>query len=278
MISVQEKHLGGPFTLTLIPPSGVSERTARQVIEMAFHEVRRIENLLTDFRPSPLVELNQQARRGQAKVGPELFQLIAYALDVSRDSQGAFDITYASVGHLWREAFSTQVMPDPEKLREAHESVGFQGVVLDQARQEIRFAHPRMKIGLGGVGKGYAVDSAYALIKRMGFENFMVNGAGDIRVSSSPLAPRAWRVGIKNPFSPQDLGAGMLQIANGAVATSGDYERFMVVNGTRFHHVIDARTGACRDDLRSVSVLAPTALQADVYATATMALGVNEGC
>lgn len=254
-------------------PAGAAEAA----ILTAYAEVERVEDLITDFRDSPLNAVNAAAGGPPVKVGEELFHLVEFALGVCRDSDGAFDITYSAVGMLWREAFRTGIPPSDAAIDAALRLVGHAKVEMDRGAGTIRLPEKGMRIGLGSIGKGYGVDRAFRVLADMGMRNFCVNGAGDIRVSSAPGTPRPWRVAVKNPFSADERAAGMIELRRGAVATSGDYERYFVHDGRKYHHIIDARTGRVRGDIASVTVTASTAALANAYATSVMALGPEDG-
>lgn len=267
--------MGSPFEITAWPggPAG----SAETAILTAYAEIARVEDLITDWRDSPLERLNAAAGGPPVKVSEELFDLVEFALGVCRDSGGAFDITYASVGLLWREAFRTAVPPSDREIDAALRTVGHAKVETDRAKGTIRLAEKGMRIGLGSIGKGYGVDRAARVMLDLGMKNFFVNGAGDIRVASAPGAPRPWRIAVKNPFAPDGRAAGMMELRSGGVATSGDYERYFTHGGKKYHHIIDARTGRVRSDIASVTVTASTAALANAYATSVMALGPEEG-
>jgi thiamine biosynthesis lipoprotein len=267
--------MGSPFEISVWP--GGPRGAAEAAVLTAYAEVERVEGLLTDFRDSPLSALNAASGGPPVKVPAELYDLIEFALGVCRDSGGAFDITYASVGKLWREAFRTGVPPAQEKIAAALRQVGYARIEMDREVCAIRLPEAGMRIGLGSVGKGYGVDRAWRVLKDLGLENFCVNGAGDLRAASSLAAPRPWRVALKNPFAADGRAAGYMELRNGAIVTSGDYERFFIHRGKKYHHIIDARTGLTRDDIASVTVLASTAALANAYAIAAMALGPREG-
>ena len=267
--------MGSPFEITAYPggPSGAAETAVRT----AYAELERVEALLTDFRDSPLNALNAAAGGPPVGVAPELFSLVEFALGICGESGGAFDITFSAVGMLWREAFRTGVPPAPEEIERARLLVDHSKVELDRSACTIRLPQRGMRIGLGSIGKGYGVDRAYRVLKDLGLENFCVNGAGDLRVASSPGAPRPWRVAVKNPFAADDRAAGFMDLRGGALVTSGDYARYFVHRGTKYLHIIDARTGQVRSDVASVTVLASTAALANAYTISAMALGPEEG-
>lgn len=269
--------MGSPFSIQAYVPRHGPRKPVDAWIQLAFGEIARIEDLLTDFRPSPFNAINDMAGIRPVRVCSEIFDILELSLQISRDSEGAFDISYASIGRLWREAVKTGVHPSPEDLERAKRFVDFRKIEMDPVTQEVFLPHQEMKIGLGGIGKGYAVDQAFHFLRRLGLENFAVNGAGDIHVHSSASAPRPWRIGIRNPFAEKDVAMGQLQIRHGAVATSGDYERFFRHRGKKYHHVVDGRTGEITRGVTSVTIMAASTVTADVCATTAMVLGPEEG-
>jgi thiamine biosynthesis lipoprotein len=267
--------MGSPFEITAYP--GGPQGAAEAAVLTAYAEVERVEAMLTDFRDGPLNALNAAAGGPPVPVPAELFDLVRFALGICRDSGGAFDITFSAVGMLWREAFRLGVPPAREAIEQALLLVDYSKVELDRAACAIRLPEKGMRIGLGSIGKGYGVDRACRVLKDLGLENFCVNGAGDLRVASGPGAPRPWRVAVKNPFAGDGRAAGFMDLANGALVTSGDYERYFIHGGKKYHHIIDARTGGVRDDIASVTVLASTATLANAYTISAMALGPEAG-
>ncbi len=279
-VSVSKTLMGSPFTITAYPGGGRRGFTPEELhaaIATAYAEIQRVEDLLTDFRDSPLAHVNAGAGGPAVTVPRELLDLLDFSLGICRDSGGAFDITYSAVGMLWREAFRSGLPPSDAAIDRALGLVGHARVVLDREACTVGLPLPGMRVGLGSIGKGYGVDRAFHVLRDLGLENFLVNGAGDIRLCSSPSAPRPWRIAIKNPFAPDDRAAGFLDLRNGAVATSGDYERFFIHGGLRYHHIIDARTGRVRGDTASVTVAASTAVLANAYTISAMALGPEDG-
>ena len=272
--------MGSPFTITAYPGGGRRVATEQEVlaaVNTAYAELARVEDLLTDFRDSPLNRVNSGAGGLPVAVPSELMGLLDSALGACRDSGGAFDITFSAVGMLWREAFRTGVPPSDAAIDAALKLVDHSKVELDREACTVRLPQAGMRIGLGSIGKGYGVDRAFHVLRELGLENFLVNGAGDIRVCSGPAAPRPWRVAIKNPFASDDRAAGFLDLRNGAVVTSGDYEKYFIHRGTKYHHIIDARTGRVRSDIASVTVAASTAAIANACTISVMALGPLEG-
>jgi len=277
LISRNAALMGSPFSIEAYVPETASPGKIETFMGLAFGEIARIENLLTDFRDSPFNRINEAAGHSPIAVNREILEILQLALRTSRDSEGAFDISYASVGRLWREAMKRGAPPSEEELTRAKEFVDYRKIEIDEEKRTVFLPHPEMRIGLGGIGKGYAVDRAFQMLRHLGLENFIVNGAGDIRAHASLGAPRPWRIGIRNPFAARDIAMGYLEIRNGAVATSGDYERFFRHRGKKYHHVLDGRTGDMTEEVCSVTVLSDSTTTADVYATTAMALGAEEG-
>ena len=275
-VTISRTRMGSPFTISVYPGARATAEAEAAGLT-AYSELARVEDLLTDFRSSPLNDLNAASGTGPAPVPAELFDLIDFSIGISCEAGGAFDVTFSAVGMLWREAFRTGVPPEADAIARALELVDYKKVGLDRARGTVHLPVKGMRIGLGSIGKGYGVDRACRVLRDLGFENFFVNGAGDVRFSSSPSAPRPWRAAIRNPFAGDVRAAGLLDIRNGAVATSGDYERYFTYRGKKYHHILDARSGRVRDDVASVTVVASTALLANAYTISAMALGRAEG-
>jgi len=238
-----------------------------------------LENKLTDFKDSPFNLINEKAGEASVSVDEETFNLIKRGVDFSRETNGAFDLSYATVGALWREARKTGIMPDQTLLNERRALVDYTKIQLDEKDHSVFLPIKNMRIGLGGIGKGYAVDKLYEFLLSKGMVNFMVDGSGDVRVHSQASAPRPWRLGIKNPFSPNEQKKiGYVAIKDGALATSGDYVNYIRRSDLerKYHHVIDPKTGLPTEGIVSSSVLAPTALEADLNATVLMVMGVTK--
>jgi thiamine biosynthesis lipoprotein len=267
--------MGSPFSISVY--ADAADRYAAAAAACAYDEIARVENLLTEFRSSPLSDINASAGIRPVRVPDELYRLIEFAQSAARDSNGAFDITSSAVGILWHGSWRSRKPPSADAISAARQFVDYRLVELRPQTQEVYLPYRNMRIGLGSIGKGYAVDKAFRVLRAAGYENICVNGAGDIRVYSAVDAPRPWRIGIRNPFAQNNCAAGSLIIARGAVATSGDYERCFTAQGKKYHHIMDGRSGGMRDDVASVTVAAGSAILANAYATTAMALGAEEG-
>ena len=250
-----------------------SERT-KQAVEAAFEEVARIESVMSEWRPdSPLSAINAAAGKGPVTVPLELRDILQRSVEFSKLTGGAFDVTWKGMGRLWRFNDSFAV-PSDEEIRTALTRVDYRQIVFEGDR--VGLTKPGMAIGLGGIAKGYAVDRAAAVLREFGYRDFLVDGGGDVLVSGQ-RSGGSWRLGIRDPRGGREDLIAVLKLTSGAVASSGDYERFREVDGVRYHHIIDPRTGRPAGGCRAVSVLAPTAEEADALATALFVLGPEKG-
>lgn len=247
---------------------------ARRAIDAAFAEVARIEALMSEWRPETAVSaINKAAGKEPVAVNEELRAILTRAIAYGDKTSGAFDVTWRGMGNIWRydDAFH---VPSQQDVDRARRNVDYRQLRIDA--QHAGLAREGMAIGLGGIAKGYAVDRAAQLLRKAGFSNSLVAGAGDILASGTKDGV-PWRVGIQDPRADRGTMLGALEVSNAAVSTSGDYERFRMVGGVRYHHIIDPRTGWPARESITVSVQAPSSEQADVLATAIFILGPKEG-
>ncbi len=274
--SRQYQIMGGEFQFLCFPQNFLSKEDVYKIFDEAYTEVKRIEVKFTDFKPGFFNEINKQAGISAVVVDDETLQLIKESIKVSKISQGTFDISFASVGHLWREQKENGHSLDQETIINHLKYIDYNLIQIDEIKKSVYLPYPQMKIGLGGIGKGYAVDQVYKYFIKKGLYNFYVNGAGDIRVHSRLDAPRKWRIGIRNPLS-QDASksVGIIQMAEGAIASSGGY--IHNVNGDKFnHHIIHPKTGLSSREIISSTVIAKDAITADTTATILMNMGKQE--
>jgi len=202
--------------------------------------------------------------------------VLAAAEDVARASGGAFDVTVGPLVALWRRARRQGELPAPERLAAARAAVGWRALALDRARGAARLGLAHMRLDLGGIAKGYALDAALAELARHGIERALVDGGGDLAAGAPPPGADGWRVGVAglDAAEPQADRAGMqLSLAHASLATSGDLERSFELDGVRYSHILDPRTGAALTERRLVSVRAPSGMEADAWATALSVLG-----
>ncbi len=258
-----------------------SRRRAVDAVRSAFAEVVRLEGLLSSYQTDSLIsKINAAAIKRpikSIKVPQEVFNLILQSIKLNRTLQGAFDITFASVAGLYqppRKGRPAKV-PTALALRQALTLVGSKRIKLDYDKVAVKLGRPGMRIGLGAIAKGYAVDSVVAILRAQGQTAFIVDGGGDLYVSGRH-PDRPWRVGIKDPYKPTTYFA-TLPVQGKAVVTSGNYERFFMKDGKRYHHILDPRSGRPAAGLASVTVVAPKATLADALATGIFVLGPVKG-
>ncbi len=246
----------------------------RTAIDAVMAEMHRIDRAMSPHRPdSELSRLNAHAARGPVEVSGEMFALLARAVAFSRLSGGAFDITYASVGHLFD--YRAGVRPDDATLARARQAIGWRHLELDARSRTVRYTHPGTRIDLGGFAKGYAVDNATSLLRGLGIHHAIVSAGGDSRVIGDRRG-QPWTVAIRHPRLADEVVA-VLPLADCAISTSGDYERFFDEGDVRWHHIVDPATGRSPDRLHSVTILADDGLTAEALSKTVFVLGVERG-
>jgi len=242
-------------------------------ITAVMDEMRRLDNLMSHYKPdSQLSQINQGAAAGPVQVDPELFDLIKLSTHFSEITEGAFDITYASVGYLYN--YPLHVRPTEEQIRTALPAVNWRNLEFDATHHTIRFGRPGMRIDLGGIAKGYAVDRGVAILKARGIQHALVTAGGDSRLLGDHRG-RPWLVSIAHPDDPHNPEKVVTRIplSDAAVSTSGDYERYFDEDGVRYHHIIDPHTGHPANKVRSATVIGPTATQTDGLSKTAFVLG-----
>jgi FAD:protein FMN transferase len=241
-----------------------------EALDAVMAELRRIDNLMSHYKPdSQLSQINARANQQPVQVDKELFDLIKLSTHYSQITEGAFDITYASVGYLYD--YPRHIRPTEEQIRQALPAVNWRNMLLDEEHHTVRFEHPGMRIDLGGIGKGYAVDRGVEILKARGFTHAVVTAGGDSRIIGDHMG-RPWLVAIRHPDNPKKV-VTRIPLSDAAMSTSGDYERYFDENGVRYHHIIDPRTGHSASKVRSATVIAPTATQTDGMSKTAFVLG-----
>lgn len=266
--------MGSRFEITVLAPN---ETEANRAIDLAIGEISRIEKLISSWDPaSQTSQINDQAGIHPVVVDAALFALIERALGISRLTDGAFDISYASMDRIWKFDGSMTSMPDSETVKASVSKVGYQKILLDKSNHSVFLKDPGMKIGFGAIGKGYAADQAKALLMEKGIQAGIINASGDMATWGRQANGEEWKVAITNPLDKNKAFA-LLPITDGAVVTSGNYEKFVRFNGKRYAHIIDPRTGYPASGLLSVTVFAPKAELADALATSVFVMGKAVG-
>jgi thiamine biosynthesis lipoprotein len=268
------KLMGSRFDITVVAEDSI---TAKNYIESGIEEIDRIEKLISSWdENSQTSEINKYAGIKPVKVEAELFNLIERAMMISKLTDGAFDITYASMDKIWKFDGSMRKMPSEEDIRASVTKVGYNNILLDKEKLTVFLKIKGMKIGFGAIGKGYAADMAKKLLVAKGVTSGIINASGDMNSWGKQVDGNEWKVAITNPLNKNKVFA-LLPISNGAVVTSGDYEKYVEFNGKRHSHIIDPRTGYPSTGIISVTVFAPKAELADALATSVFVMGKEAG-
>ncbi|HRG81285.1 MAG TPA: FAD:protein FMN transferase [Chitinophagaceae bacterium] len=267
--------MGNRFEISVVDDA---EETANQHIDAAVEEIRRIEKLLTTFdTTSQTNQINQYAGEHPVKVDQEVFELIKRSKIISQLTQGAFDITYGSVDkRLWNFDQEMKALPDAETAARMVRLINYRNVIMDEKRGTVFLKEAGMRIGFGGIGKGYAAEMARRLLIQRGVKSGVVNAAGDLTVWGYQPNGKPWTIGIADPGSAKHPFS-YLDITDMAVATSGNYEKFVVIDGKRYSHTIDPKTGLPVHGIKSVTIMSPNAEIADAMATPVMIMGIHVG-
>lgn len=250
------------------------ERIANTAIETAMQEIQRIDWLMNPLNlDSELYKINQQATIKPLLISDELYWIIAKSLYFSKISDGAFDISFSSIGQHYDYRKGTR--PSAEEIAKLRGAINYSAIILDPADKTVFLAEAGMHLDLGGIAKGYAVDRAIMLLAEAGISSAIVTAGGDSRILGEH-GERPWYIGIKHPRKEQE-NAVMIPLSDTAISTSGDYERFYIEGGVRFHHILSPGTGMPADSVQSVSILAPNAVDSDALSTTVFVLGVERG-
>jgi thiamine biosynthesis lipoprotein len=274
----QQPHMGTMFSITLYAPD---EMKAREASDAAFTKVSDLDRTMSDYDPeSELMQLCRKPFGQPVRVSAELFDVLQKSQRVADLSGGAFDVTVGPVVRLWRRARRTGEMPDAEMLARARAAVGWKKLKLNARDQTVTLTVTNMQLDLGGVAKGYAADAALAVSKSHGISRALVAASGDIAVGDAPPGQSGWRVSVgalgSDPASKAPV-AHTLLLENAAVSTSGDAEQFVVIEGKRYSHIVDPRTGIGLTERLQVTIVSRRATETDAFATAVSVLGAETG-
>jgi len=268
------KLMGSRFDISVVADN---EDVGLYYIDLAISEIDRIEKLISSWDPnSQTSKINRNAGVKPVKVDKELFDLIERSSAISKLTDGAFDISYASLDKIWQFDGSMSSMPSKDKIANSVSKVGFENIVLNRNDTTVYLKLKGMKIGFGGIAKGYAADKAKKLLKDKGVIAGIINASGDMNTWGNQPDGKEWKVGIKNPMNKNKVFA-LMPISNSAVVTSGNYEKFVELGGKRYSHIINPKTGYPSSEIISVSVFAPKAELADALATSIFVMGIDVG-
>jgi thiamine biosynthesis lipoprotein len=269
-------HMGVSFRIALYAPD---EATANRAAEQAFARIEELDGVFSDYDPqSELMRLCRAASATEAvRVSPPLAEVLRESLALSEASRGAFDITVGPAVRLWRRARRNHRLPSPRRLAEARAQIGYEAVQLDEAQRTVRLLKSPMRLDLGGIAKGYAADEALAQLRQAGVTRAMIDASGDLALGDPPPDREGWRVGVAPLDAEKTQASRILFVANRGVATSGDAFQHVEIDGRRYSHIVDPRTGIGLTSPSSVTVIAPTGWQADGLASALSVLGPKQG-
>ncbi|MPS72346.1 MAG: FAD:protein FMN transferase [Chryseobacterium sp.] len=268
-----QKLMGNAFEITVVDRD---ETSANRHIDAAIDEMRRIERLLTTFNDESQTNLiNRSAGIQPVKVDAEIFDLIERSIRISKVTDGYFDISYGSIDKsFWNFDRDMQQLPDPELIKDHLKLVNYQNIILDPANQTVFLKEQGMRIGFGGIGKGYSAEMAKRLLRQRGVVSGIVNASGDLTTWGNQANGKPWTIGIADPdHSKQPFS--YMNITDMAVATSGNYEKFVVINGKKYSHTINPKTGMPVSGVKSVTVFCPNAEIADAMATPVSIMGID---
>ena len=247
---------------------------ADQAIDALLEEMRHIDDSMSTYKPtSEVSQVNAKAADGPMRISKELFDLLTTAKEYSVITDGAFDITYASVGYMYD--FRKHIHPDEAQIGKALPAVNFRHVLLDPKNQTVQFSQKGVRIDLGGIAKGYSVDRGIEVLKSLGFTRAYVSAGGDSRIIGDRFG-KPWMVGIRDPRKGEGQVITRIPLVDAAISTSGDYERYFEENGVRYHHIIDPHTGHSASKVRSATVIGPYATRTDGLSKTAFVLGPDK--
>jgi thiamine biosynthesis lipoprotein len=268
------KLMGCQFDLTVVARS---ESDANRYIDMAAHEITRIEKLISEWDSTTQISaVNKNAGIKPVKVDKEVFDLIVHSIKISELTDGAFDVTWAGMNHIWKFDGSMKKLPAEEEVKAAVSTVGYKNIVLNAQDTTVFLKLKGMRLGFGGIGKGYSADKAAALLKSKGVSAGIMDASGDITAWGKQPDGKPWMIGITNPFNKEKIFA-WFPFDGRSIGTSGDYENFVEFNGVRYTHIIDPRTGWPVHGVSSVTLFGPTAELSTALTKAIFVMGIDVG-
>ncbi|MDV2466337.1 FAD:protein FMN transferase [Elizabethkingia anophelis] len=268
-----QRLMGNAFEITVVD---TDERQALEHIDAAIAEIQRIEQLLTTYKEDSQTNLvNRNAGVQPVKVDAEMFNLIERSIRISQITDGYFDISYGGIDkRLWNFDKEMKELPDPGSVKEHLKLVNYRNILLDPEKQTVFLKEKGMRIGFGGIGKGYAAEMGKRLLQQRGVQSGVVNASGDLTVWGSQADGKPWTIGIANPDNAR-LPFSYLNITDTAVATSGNYEKYVMIGGKRYSHTINPKTGIPVSGVKSVTIICPNAEIADAMATPVSIMGID---
>lgn len=267
--------MGNQFEFTLIEQNAM---VSEELFEIAIEEIRRIEGLLTTFSEKSVTHhINQNAGIHPVELTEEVFQLIKRSQFISKITQGAFDLSYGSIDkRFWNFDLNMTSLPDAETAKRSVALINYENIILDENNQTVFLKNKGMRIGFGGIGKGYAAEMAKKKLVENNVKNGIVNASGDLSAWGYQENGQPWTIGVADPNQKKTLFS-TFKISEKAVATSGNYEKFVLINNKRYSHTIDPKTGFPVSGIKSVTIIADNAEIADALATPVTVMGIDVG-
>lgn len=272
-----QPHMGTVFRIVFYASDHSS---AQRAAEAAFGRIAELDHIMSDYQvSSELMQLCRQAGGPPVEVSEDLYRVLSAAQEVARRSDGAFDITVGPVVQLWRRARRQHELPEEARLAQALQLVGYRKLRLDGRTHTAQLLKSGMLLDLGGIAKGYAADETLRVLKRHNIDRALVAGGGDIAVSREPpdSAETGWRIAVASLDSPREKPNRYIKLRDGGISTSGDLEQHVEIQGMRYSHIVNPRTGRALTGRSSVTVIAPDGTTADALATAVSVLGMQRG-
>jgi FAD:protein FMN transferase len=272
----------GTFARVLVVAD--DSRAAQKCIDAALAEIHKVDNLMSDYKSdSDIGRANAEAAEKPVQVSASTYEVLQRSVGFSKLTGGAFDVTVGPLVELFRTAEKDHIAPTPEQIAQAKTKVGFEKLTLDDRNRTVRFGVKGMRLDLGGIAKGYGIDKAIEATQRCGAIGALVDVGGDIRCFGTPPKGKDhWIIGVQDPnAATESPGQGgvllRLKVNNVAVATSGDYQQFVVIKGKKYSHIINRKTGTSATGLSSVTIIAENATDADALATGVTVMGAKAG-
>ncbi len=272
----EQKQMGVPFTITLYAKD---EATANKAAKAAYERVEKLNDIMSDYNPkSELMLLCASAKLGQpVKVSYDLAEVLITARVLSCKTDGAFDVTVGPMVKDWRRARQRRQLPSKQKIELLKKRVGWRHVSTNPKELTVELEKEKMLLDLGGIAKGYAADEALAVLKKHGITSALIDAGGDVVVGDAPPNKKGWRIGIAALNKPNASPTRFVLLSNLSIATSGDAYQYLEIRGKRYSHIVNPHTGLGLTTRSSVSVIAPTGMKADAWASAVSVLGVKKG-
>lgn len=276
--SLYKESRNAMYTIVSITVSSDSERKSKDAIEKAFNELNRLEKLLNFYsEDSEISMINKYAGKSPVKVSQDTFDIIQKAIYVSEKTEGMFDITVGPLVRVWD--FQNALIPDDKIIKNRTKLIGYKNIILDKEKSTVFIKKKGIEIDLGGIIKGYSAERAVDVLKKNGIKSGIVAVAGDIKTFGMRSDNKPWRIGIQNPREKEDNSeiVAFIDISDLAISTSGDYQKYFIKDGKRFHHLLNPMTGYPVNDFQSVTIISDDAALVDAFATGIFILGQEKG-